>query len=70
MVMGHVRRKEEGTERIQIQQPGGQRYKRSKKPKCLNYIGKSPWGKASPAPVVESLGWGPGMPAIPYIDKD
>ena len=31
-----------------------------KRPKCLDYIGKSLWGKGSPAPGLESSGLGAG----------
>ena len=36
------------------------RERRERKPKCLDYIGKSLWGKGSPAPGLESSGLGAG----------
>jgi hypothetical protein len=41
---------------------GREREEEKKRPKCLDYIGRSLWGKDSPASGQESLRWGQGMP--------
>jgi hypothetical protein len=53
---GLAEREGERREGNQMQQPGGQRYKRGREPQCIDYIGKSLWQKGSPASGLESSG--------------